>query len=228
MRAMLGILLAAALLPGGVVRTASAQDAAVYVATYVEVAPGAASQAIALIKDLGTAVRAEDGNLRFQAVQERARPNRFVAIEAWKDQKAFEAHGKGAPVTAFRQKLAAIQNAPYDERVNGPFLVAVALPPPARGNVWVVTHVDVPPTFKDGVMALLKALAEDTRKDPGNLMYEAVQQTSRPNHFTVVEVWKNAKAFDAHGTAASTRQFREKFGPMVGALYDERLYKAVQ
>jgi quinol monooxygenase YgiN len=225
---MFCILLAAALLPGGIIRTASAQDAAVYVATYVEVAPAAAGQAIALIKELGTAVRAEDGNLRFQAVQERARPNRFVVIDAWKDQKAFEAHGKGAAVTAFRQKLTAIQNAPPDERVNGPFLAAAALPASARGNVWVVTHVDVPPPSKDSVMALLKTLAEDTRKDPGNLMYEAVQQTSRPNHFTVVAVWKNAKAFDAHGTAASTRQFREKFGPMAGALYDERLYKAVE
>ena len=37
MRAMFGVLLAAALLPGGVVRTASAQDAAVYVATFAAV-----------------------------------------------------------------------------------------------------------------------------------------------------------------------------------------------
>jgi quinol monooxygenase YgiN len=228
MRAMFGILLAAVLLPGGVVRTASAQDAAVYVATYVEVAPAAAGQAIALIKELGTATRAEDGNLRFQAVQERGRPNRFVAIEAWKDQKAFEAHGKAAPVTAFRQKLGAISNAPYDERVNGPLVAAAGLPAPARGAVWVVTHVDVPGTFKDSCVALLSTLAEDSRKDSGNLMFEVVQQTNRPNHFTVVEVWKNAKAYDAHGMAASTRQFREKLGPMVGALYDERLYKAIE
>jgi quinol monooxygenase YgiN len=221
-------ILLAALLPGGVIQTANAQDVALYVATYVEVAPAAAGQAIALIKELSTATRAEDGNLRFQAIQERGRPNRLIVLDAWKDQKAFEAHGKAAPVTAFRQKLGAIQNAPYDERVNGPFLAAAALPASARGSVWVVTHVDVPPPSKDGVMVLLKTLAEVTRKEPGNLMYEAVQQTSRPNHFTVVEVWKNAKAFDAHGTAASTRQFREKFGPMAGALYDERLYKAVE
>ena len=94
--------------------------------------------------------------------------------------------------------------------------------------MWVVTHVDVPPPFKDSCVALLKTLAEDSRKDPGNLMFEVVQQTSRPNHFTVVEVWKNHKAFAAHGIAAPTRQFREKLGPMLGALYDERLFKAVE
>jgi quinol monooxygenase YgiN len=51
-----------------------------------------------------------------------------------------------------------------------------------------------------------------------------VQQTNRPNHFTVVEVWRDRAAFDAHGMAAHTRRFREQLAPMSGALYDERLY----
>jgi quinol monooxygenase YgiN len=51
-----------------------------------------------------------------------------------------------------------------------------------------------------------------------------LQQTNRPNHFTVVEAWKDRNAFDAHGMAAHTRQFRDRLAPMSGALYDERLY----
>ena len=61
------LMLAAAMLPAGAA-TAVAQEGVVYGATYVEVAPGATSQAIALLKALGTASRKEDGNLRFQVV----------------------------------------------------------------------------------------------------------------------------------------------------------------
>jgi quinol monooxygenase YgiN len=74
---------------------------------------------------------------------------------------------------------------------------------------------------------MLKKLAGDSRKDDGNLRYDVVQQSNRPNHFTVIEVWKNRKAFDTHAMAAHVRDFRDKLTPMSGALYDERLYRVV-
>ena len=61
----------------------------------------------------------------------------------------------------------------------------------------------------------------------GNQGFGVWQQTSRPNHFTVVEVWKDQKAYDARGSAAPQRTFRDKLGPMLGALYDERLYRSI-
>jgi len=93
--------------------------------------------------------------------------------------------------------------------------------------VFVVSHVDVPPPRKDEVIAALNPLADASRKADGNQRYEVQQQTSRPNHFTVVEAWKDQKAYDARSSAAPQRQFRDKLGPMLGALYDERLYRAV-
>jgi quinol monooxygenase YgiN len=41
----------------------------------------------------------------------------------------------------------------------------------------------------------------------------------------VVELWADPKVHEGHVMAGHTRQFREKLGPMVGALYDERLYR---
>ena len=221
------LMLAAAMLPAGAA-TAVAQEAVVYGATYVEVAPSATSQAIALLKTLGTASRKEDGNLRFRVVQERDRPNRFVVIEAWKDQAAFEGHRKGKPYAEFNEKLAAIRNAPPDERVHNALVAAATMPGATRGAIWVVTHVDVPPPSKDACIVELKTLTEASRKDAGNLMFEVVQQTNRPNHFTVVEIWQNAKAFDAHGTAEHTRRFRANLGPMLGAPYEDRVYMALE
>jgi len=43
-----------------------------------------------------------------------------------------------------------------------------------------------------------------------------------------VEAWKDRNAFDAHGMAAHTRQFRDRLAPMSGALYDERLYVVLE
>ena len=59
------------------------------------------------------------------------------------------------------------------------------------------------------------------------MRFEVVQQTNRPNHFTVVEIWKDARAVEAHAMADATRRFRDALGPMSGALYDERMFKAV-
>ena len=223
MRLMFLIMVAAALLPAG---AASAQEAIVYGATYVEVAPGAIPQGIALLKALGAATRKEDGNLRFQVAQERDRPNRFVVIEAWKDQAALEGHRKGKPYAEFNEKLVPIRNAPLDERVHHALAAGANMPAPSSGTIWVVTHVDVPPPSKDACIAELRTLTEASRKDAGNLMFEVVQQTNRPNHFTIVEVWKDAKAFDAHGTAEHTRRFRASLGPILGAPYEDRVYAA--
>jgi len=90
-----------------------------------------------------------------------------------------------------------------------------------------VTHADAIPPGKDEAIALLKQLAEASRKEDGNVRFEVWQQNSRQNHCTIVEVWQDQKSLEAHAMAAHTRQFREKFQPFSGSLYDERLYKAL-
>jgi len=205
-----------------------AQDAAIYVVGYVEVMPASTSAGAALLKQLGAATAKDDGNLRFQAIQDTARPHRFAYLEIWKNQAAFEAHGKAAHVAEFRDKLKAIHNAPLDERVHVGLSVGPMPLPAASGAVFVLTHVDVIPPRKDDGTAAVKQLGEDGRKDAGNLLFEVVVQTNRPNHFTVTELWKDLAALNAHSAAAHTRAFRDKLGPMSGALYDERLYKAIE
>ena len=228
MRSVLFLMLAAAMLPVGAA-TAAAQDAVVYGATYVEVAPSTAAQGLALLQALAAATRKEDGSLRVQVIQERDRPNRFVALETWKDQASFDAHRKGKAYTEFNEKLMAIRTAPPDERVhNGLAPAPGGLPAPSRGQVWVITHVDVPPPSKDACIAELKTLAEASRKDAGSLAFGVVQQTSRPNHFTVLEVWQDQKAFDAHAVADHTKKFRANLGPMLGAPYEDRVYAAAE
>jgi quinol monooxygenase YgiN len=228
MRGTLGLLLGFALMPVAFTVGAHAEGAAapIHVATYVEVAAASPKNAIKLLKQYRDASRGESGNTRTEIAQEIGRPNRFVVLEIWKDQAALDAHGKSAGTTAFRDQFKAIANAPYDERVHNAFNVG---PNDAVGKraIVVVSHVDVPPPKKDDVIAALNPLADASRKGSGNARFEVVQQTSRPNHFTVVEAWTDQKAYDAARSNGAQREFRGKLGPMLGALYDERLYRPV-
>jgi quinol monooxygenase YgiN len=199
----------------------------VYVAIYVDILPSAAKTAAGLLKQYRDASRKDEGNLRAEVVQEANRPNRFAVLAVWAEQKAWEAHGKAAHTAQTREKLAAIQAAPADERVhNGMFVAAKTAP--GAGALVVLTHVDVPPPLKDTLIPMLKQLSEDSRGAAGNQRYEAQQQNNRPNHFTVVEAWANPKAYETFIATPAKRQFREKFAPMTGALYDERLYRPLK
>jgi len=199
----------------------------IYAVIYVEVMPPSTADGIALLKRYRQATRKEEGNLRSELVQRIGQSYQFVILEVWKDQKAFEAHGKSANTTDTREKLAALRNAPTDERVHVGLSVGPVASAAAREAIYVVTHVDVIPPRKDDGVAALRRLGDESRRGAGNLRFEVVQQTNRANHFTVVEVWKDAKAVEAHSMAAATREFRDKLATMTGALYDERMYRAV-
>ncbi len=227
MRLFLQLVLGMAIAVAMLVQSAYAQATAAYLATYVEVMPNAAASGTALLKQYRDASLKEDGNLRFDVLQELARPNRFAIVEAWRDKAALDAHAKTASTMQFRDKLKAIESAPYDERINNGLYVGQGKNESQSGAIYAVTHVDVIPAGKDDCMAALKAMSLDTANDPGNISYEVLQQANRSNHFTVIEAWTNKKALDAHAMAAHTRAFREKLMPIAGALYDERFYKAL-
>ena len=224
MRLSLFLLLAMALMPGSAAPQARAQEAALYVVSYVEVAPSASATAAGLLRQLANAARKEDGNMRFEVLERLAPPYQFAIVSVWRDQKAYDAFAGGAHNKEFRDKIKPHLISAIDDRLNGGMETAPAATASTPGAMFVVTHVDVPPPQKDACIALLKDLVGDSRKE-GALRFEVFQQTSRPNHFSVVEIWKDQKAYDAHITAEHTRKFRERLTPMSGALYDERLYK---
>ena len=226
MRSLIRLVLGLAMSAVGVTSPAHADSATFYTVTYVEVVPPSTAQGAALLRQYGEASRKHAGAMRVEILQRIDRPNQFAILAAWTDQKAFEAHQAAQPTKEFHDTLQPLLASPNDPRSHQGLSVGTAPPSPA-GAVYVVTHVDVIPPRKDDGVAALKQLAEDSRKDAGHVRFDVVQQTNRPNHFTVVEVWTDRRAFDAHGMAAHTRRFRDQLAPMSGALYDERLYLAL-
>lgn len=221
--------LAAVLLAAPMISPASAQQAtnAYYVVTYIETMPGSLRETADLIKKFGEASRGDAGNLRFETLQRIGLPHHFAILEAWNDKAAADAHAADARTKQFRDKLAPSLTAPYDERPHGALAVASPKLEPSDRTIYVVTHVDIIPPKKDEGIANTSALAEPGRKERGNLRFEVLQQSSRPNHMTVVEAWRSRRAQLAHATTESMKSYRDKLLPMSGSLYDERVYRAI-
>jgi quinol monooxygenase YgiN len=231
MRSLFALLTCGVMMVAGLAQPAQAQQpanaAGVYVVTYFEVAPNNARKAAALLHQFAAATRKEDGNAELTALHEIGRPGRFAIVEAWRDKAALAAHG--AAMKALGDKLQPIFASPFDPRTFLP--MAIAAPPAGAdlGNaVYVLTHVDVFPAGKDDVAAMLKQLADDSRKDGGSARFDAVIQDEHPNHFHLIEAWSDRASREAHALTDHTKAFRAKLVPFEGALYDERIYEVVK
>jgi quinol monooxygenase YgiN len=199
-----------------------------YVVSYFEVAPKAKDKTLELLRAVARQSRKEAGNLRFEILQRVNQPDQFVVLEAWKDKDAHAAHAAGAPAKAFREKLEPLLRGPYDERPHTALEVGEVAAKAGNDAIFLVTHVDIVPKMKDAGVELTKQLAAAGRKSPQNVRFEALTQNSRTNHMTVVEIWADRKALEAHSVAAHMKSYREKLLPMSGSLYDERHYRAIK
>jgi quinol monooxygenase YgiN len=221
---MFGMALSASLITA----PALAEGDAVFMTTYVEALPfdalSAQSGAALALERYRDASRKEAGNLRFDALIELGRPNRFVILEAWRDAAGFDAHDKSDSTVKYRQAMDAMLSAPQDVRTTTALFTDPAPHESRPGAIYVVTHIDVTGDHKDDCVTLLRSMRDDTIKEAGNLRYDVFQQKNRPNHFTVVEAWANRKVEADHEAASHTRAFRGQLLPMAGALYDERIY----
>jgi quinol monooxygenase YgiN len=106
----------------------------------------------------------------------------------------------------------------------------IASPTAARADevadrVVSVIHVDALPKFTAEGRALLRRYVADARKDEGAVRIEVLEELARPNHSTLVEVWKDRKAYDDHLGLDHTKAFRANLQPMLGSPFDERLHR---
>ena len=196
-----------------------------YVVSYIEVQPASAEAARNALREYRVASGKEEGSVRVEVLQGIFRPQHFAVLEVWKDNKAREGHTAAASTKQLREKLSAIQTAPYDER---PHVGLAVGPAGERGAIYAVTHADFIPPKKDDGIAATKGLSGPSAKDSGNRRYDVLQQANRANHLTLVEVWQDMKSLEAHESAAHTKKYREETLPMSGSLYDQRLYQPIE
>ena len=93
-------------------------------------------------------------------------------------------------------------------------------------EVVVVTHVDVDPqNVTDVFHTTLVNFVVESRNDPGVKSFTLITQDPTTNHFQLIEVFRDMRAFNAHVSAQHTVTFRNDLQEFLGAPYDERLYR---
>lgn len=202
-------------------------DSAAYSVAYVDILPASRTAAITAIKEYRDASRKDGGFQRIEFFEQAGRPAHFCIIETWASSKDLDTHAASANAKAFRNKIDSVRLSDYDQRPYKTLSLGTAHNDRRRRSTFVITHVDI---GAQGTSAtdLLRKLAEDSRKEEGNMRFDVLQHAMRANHFTVIEEWQTMKAVEAHAAAAHTREYRNNLGPISGSPLDERIYKAVE
>ena len=200
-------------------------DTRFFSVAYVEAMASSSPKAIALLKQYRQASATHDGFVSIELFEQIGRPGHFAVFEAWRDQKAFEARD-ASTLKQLRDALQPMRVSDYDQRPYKTISLDDRRGRLASAQIIVLSHVDVAPNPQVPVM--LRELAEASRKEAGNVRFDVVQHTVRANHFTVVEIWRDQQALDAHVAAPHTRQYRDTLQPMTGSPLDERVYKAIE
>jgi len=94
-------------------------------------------------------------------------------------------------------------------------------------RIVVITHLDVIPTFVEQAQPVIENFVVDSRNDPGVEAFIVISWTPTTNHFQLIEVYRNQRAFDAHNLAAHTQAFRNELASLLGTPYDQRKYSLV-
>ena len=215
----------AATIVSGMAAAQAPPSAPAHTIIYLEIAPASMDAALALLRAHAATTRTEAGNIRVDLLRRIDRPHHFAIVERWSDAAAGDAHRASPQVAAFRAALAPMQIAPYDERPHT--TLNIGEPGTAPGAITTVTHVDIIPPQREVGAANINQLGTDSRGTPGNLRFDVLIQNSRPNHFTLVETWRDEASLLAHAAAPKTRAYREVLLTMSGSLFDERLYRVV-
>ena len=206
---------------------APAPPAATLRAVFFEVGPSDIGRVSSALKDYRQAALKANGAVRVDVLQQVGRPNHFAIEEAWRDAASLDAHRSAPEARKLDETVQATRISPFDERLLAGVNVAPASGTASGQAIYVLTHADSIPDGREKAGVALTDLARTSRQEPGNVMFQIVVQTNRNNHYTVIEAWKDEKAYEAHATADHTKKFRDMFGPFSGALFDERIYKSV-
>jgi quinol monooxygenase YgiN len=124
-----------------------------YVVVYVELFPGLEASGAKLLDQLASRAFAA-GALRFDVDQEVQRSNFYTLIETWNNLGAYQAFVNSTQ--ALFTQLGQFLIAPLDER-DGTLIEAgkSAVAPAGGGEIEIVTHIDIIPTFLDDAKPLI-------------------------------------------------------------------------
>jgi len=97
-----------------------------------------------------------------------------------------------------------------------------------QNTLRVVARIVARPDNVDDVRSYLTELIEPTRKEPGCVSYELLQNRSDPTDFTFVEEWESDGALEAHLNTAHIRNAIASLAGLLAAAPDIRSYSSLR
>lgn len=97
----------------------------------------------------------------------------------------------------------------------------------SKHTVRVVARIVARPDKVEELRALLMSLIEPTRKEPGCIAYELLQNKADETDFTFVEEWQDDAVLDAHLASPHVREALSKAPALLAAEPDIRRYQVV-
>lgn len=71
----------------------------------------------------------------------------------------------------------------------------------------IVATIDIKAAFETELVDILHTIVDETRKEEGNISYDLHQDIKNPLRYTILEVWKDQSAIDAHNASAHFQTF---------------------
>ncbi len=98
----------------------------------------------------------------------------------------------------------------------------------AENTLRVIARIKAQADKVEELRSVLSSLVEPTRKEPGCLSYNLLQNNEDPTDFTLVEEWESNKALESHIASKHFKDAGAKFRGLVAAKADIRLYHLVR
>jgi len=97
----------------------------------------------------------------------------------------------------------------------------------AENILRVVARVKARPNKVNELLSVLSSLVEPTRKEPGCLSYELMQNNEDPTDFTLIEEWQSNTALESHFATKHFKDALVKLPNLVASEPDIRQYHLV-
>ena len=91
----------------------------------------------------------------------------------------------------------------------------------------VILRLTAKPDKVEELKRILAGLVPPTRKEPGCISYEVVQNNADPCDITCVEEWRDQAALDAHWASSHVQDALAKGVPLLAAAPDDRRYSKI-
>lgn len=73
--------------------------------------------------------------------------------------------------------------------------------------IKIVAEIEISPSHRETLLAVLKTLVSGSRSEPGNKVYDLTEDTGRQGHFFVIEEWLSAEAIEKHNESTHFKAF---------------------